>query len=144
MNKTDRLSQLLATVGAALAWFPLAATALFSAVGTIRSGRFRLDYLMPAELFPAALLGGVLLVWAALRARSRVRPIGASLALAVALLVGLQALAVVTGLASGRTEPGGWAWALVLAALAGFTLALLALAVEGTLLARDLRRGPTA
>ena len=32
---------------------------------------FRFDYLMPVELFPAALIGGGLLVWVSLRARSR-------------------------------------------------------------------------
>lgn len=143
MHKTGRATQLLATVGAALAWFPIAATVILSAIGSIVSRRFLFDYLMPAELFPAALLGGILLVWAALRARSRVRPIGLSLALAVGFLLAIQGLAVATGLASGRTEPAGWPLAVVITALVAFILALLALAVAGTLLARELRPGPT-
>jgi hypothetical protein len=79
-----------------------------------------------------------LLLWAALRARARRGLIIGSLSSAVILLVGGQALAVVTGLASGRTEPAGWPLALVLASLILFVLALIALAVGGVLLLRDL------
>ncbi len=140
MTKADRLTKVLALIGTALVWFPIAVTILLSAIGTIGSGIFLFDFLMPAELFPAALVGGMLLIWAALRARSRVRPIGLSLALTVGLLVGSQAIAVATGLASGRIEPTGWPWVLVIAVFAGFLLALLALAVAGVLLARDLFR----
>ena len=56
----------------------------------------------------------------------------------MALLVGSQALAVATGLASGATEPAGIWWILILASLAVFTLALIAIAVDGILLLRDL------
>ncbi len=44
--------------------------------GVTRERIFRFDYLMPAELFPATLVGGGLLIWAALRAHSRRRLIG--------------------------------------------------------------------
>jgi hypothetical protein len=50
------------------------------------------------------------------------------------LLAGGQALAVVTGLASGETEPGGWQWVLVLASLAIYSLALVAVGLGGILL----------
>ena len=99
---------------------------------------FRFDYLMPAELFPAALVGGGLLMWAALRARSRRGIIGWGLGIAVGSLVGGQALAVATGLASGETEPTGWQWALVLASLGVYSLALVVIGVGGVLLLRDL------
>jgi peptidoglycan/LPS O-acetylase OafA/YrhL len=95
------------------------------------------DYLMPAELFPLALAGGCLLIWAALRARSR-----RGLGIAAGLLVVGQVLAVVTGLASGETEPAGWQWALVLASIAGYSLALVVVGVGGLLLLRDLFKPP--
>jgi hypothetical protein len=47
-------------------------------------------------------------------------------------------LAVVTGLASGETEPAGWWWALVLASLIVYSLALVVIGVGGLLLLRDL------
>ena len=138
MAKKGSLTKILAIVGTVLVWIPVLAPVLFAAAFLIQAGMFRFDYLMPAELFPVALVGGCLLLWAALRARARRGLIGGSLAGAVILPVAGQALASVTGLASGRTEPTGWPWALVLASLALYVLALVILGVGGVLLLRDL------
>ena len=76
----------------------------------IRSGMFRMDYLMPAELFLVALIGGALLIWAAPRARKRRgfdrwgapsprRPFCRS----------WEARSLLSpGLATGEIEPVGW------------------------------------
>jgi hypothetical protein len=138
MEKKGFLTKTLALVGTVLVWFPVLAPILLSLVVIIQERIFLFDYLMPAELFPAALVGGGLLIWAALRARARRRLIGWGLGIAVGLLVGGQALAVVTGLASGEAEPTGAWWALVLALLAAYTLAVIATGVGGALLLRDL------
>jgi hypothetical protein len=133
-------------VGAVLVWFPILATGLTSVIGSIRSGGFRFDYLMPLELFPSVFLGCGLLLWAALRARLPHKFIGWGFAIIIALLVGGQSFAVVTGLASGETEPVGWVWTLVIASIVLYSLTLIELAVAGTLLIRDLlkpeRGGP--
>jgi hypothetical protein len=139
-QKTGVFSKVLAVAGTALVWFPILATVVLSVAGSVGDGVFRFDYLMPAELFPAAMAGGVLLLWAALRARSRRGTIGCGLGLMAGLLAGGQALAVATGLASGRTEPAGWLWVLILASIAGYALALLVTGVAGALLLRDLFR----
>ena len=144
MVKRGVLTKILAIVGTVLVWFPILAPVLISAVAIINERMFRFDYLMPAELFPAALVGGCLLIWAALRARSRWRLFGWGLGIAVGLLVGGQVLAVVTGLASGKTEPAGGWWALVLASLVVYSLALVVVGVGGLSLLRDLFRAPSA
>lgn len=138
MEKQGVLTRILAVVGTVLVWLSVLAPLFFAVILLLQEGRFLFDYLMPAELFPAILLGGVLLVWAALRAHSYGKLIGGSLVLAVALLVGAQVLAEVTGLASGATEPVGWPWALVLSSLILFLLAILGVGVGGILLLRDL------
>lgn len=138
MEKKGGLTKTLAIVGTVLAWFPILATIMTSIGGSLASGQFRFDYLMPAELFPAALIGGGLLLWAALRAHLYRRLIGWGLGAAVSLPVAGQVLAVVTGLASGRTEPTGLAWALVLTALGLYVLAVIVIGVGGILLVRDL------
>jgi hypothetical protein len=139
--KTKRmLTKAVALIGALLAWFPIVAAVVVAVAGSLRERAVRFDYLMPAELAPAAFLGGGLLLWAAMRAHTRRRPIALGLGLMVAMLVGGQALAVATGLASGAREPAGWAFALVLAALAAYTLALAEVAISGGLLVRDLFR----
>ncbi len=97
---------------------------------------------MPAELFPIAMLGGGMLLWAALRARSRRGLIGWGLVIAVGMLFGGQALAVITGLASGETEPTPWLMALVLVPIGIYVLALVAVGIGGVLLVRDLFKHP--
>jgi len=134
------IQRILAVLGTVLVWSPLLATIVTSLIGSLRSGMFRLDFLMPAELFPVALTGGGLLLVAALLARLRRALIAWSLGAAVVALVGGQALAVVTGLASGVAQPEGLPWTLVIASIAVYTLALVVMGVGGVLLLRDLFR----
>jgi hypothetical protein len=115
MRRTGALTKVLAILGTTLVWLPLLAPIFFSVLFFIRARLLRFDYLMPAELFPVALLGGALLLWAAVRAE-------------------------VTGLASGATEPVGWWPALVLASVAAYSLALVGAGVGGIGLLRDLLR----
>jgi hypothetical protein len=138
MKKKDVLTKILAIAGTALVWFPILAPILLAVVLSITNHTFLFDYLMPAELFPFALAGGGLLIWAALRARLRHRLIGWGLGIAASFLVGGQELAVVTGLASGESEPAGLWWMLVLASLAIFSLALIGIGVSGVFLLVDL------
>jgi MFS family permease len=141
-EKRGVFTKILVVAGTILVWIPLLAPVLFSTGAFIRSGMFRFDYLMPAELFMFALVGGILLLWAALRARRRRGLIVGAFAAAIVLPVLGSAIASLTGLASGETEPGGWQWALVLAALAAYCLALVAVGVGGILLLYDLFRKP--
>jgi hypothetical protein len=104
------LAIILAIIGTVLVWLPIIAPLFFSLLYLARTGRWRLDYLMPAELGLLVAVGACALVAAALLARSRLKLIGGAIALAIGMLVGGQALAVATGLASGETEPVGWCW----------------------------------
>jgi hypothetical protein len=142
MQTKSVLTKILAVVGTSLVWFPILAPLLFSLLLLVRAGVFRLDYLMPAELFLAVLAGGGLLAWSAVRARSRRGWIFWGLGTAAVLLVGSQAFAVVSGLASGEAEAAGWRWGLVISALAGYTLAVAAVGIGGILLLRDLFKTP--
>jgi len=138
MDKQSVLTRILAVAGTLLVWLPILAPVLFSLGLMLRAHMFRFDYLMPAELFLFVLAGGGLLLWASLRAGSRRALIAWGLGLAVALLIGGQALAVATGLASGEAEPAGFSWALVVGSLAGYSLAVIAMGIGGVLLLRDL------
>ena len=142
MEKKDGLTKILAIFGTVLIWFPVLAPFLAGMGLFIRNGMFRFDYLMPAELFPSALLGGVILLWAAVRAHSRQKLIGWGLTLAVVLLFGGQTIAVITGLASGRTEPTPLLMALVLTPIMIYALLLAVIGVGGAQLVRDLFKQP--
>jgi hypothetical protein len=71
MKKKGVLTKILAIAGTVLVWFPILTPAWLSVTAIISEHMFRFDYLMPAELFPVALIGGGLLLWAALRVHSR-------------------------------------------------------------------------
>jgi hypothetical protein len=138
MKKNNIFTRILAGAGIVLVWFPILAPIVLSVFVIITDHTFLFDYLMPAEFFPSALAGGGLLIWAALRGRSRQRLIGWGLGIAAGLLVSGQVIAVVTGLASGETAPTGWWWMLILASLVIYSLALVAMGVGGVLLLGDL------
>ena len=140
MKKRDTFTKILAILGTILVWFPIQAPLLLAAVRGIQTGNFQLDYLAPAELFPVALAGGILLIWAALRAQAQRKIILWSCGIAIgALLVGAL-LTTVTGLASGETELEGFWWAFLIAPLAVYSLGLVMAGVGGVLLMLNLFR----
>jgi hypothetical protein len=142
MPNTSTLTKILALLGTLLVWFPIQAPLLLSAVRIIQTGTSQLDYLMPAELFPVALVGAALLIWAAWRAHAQRQIIAWSLGVAFAALLLGQGLALATGLASGAAEPVGFWWALALAMLAVYSLGLVIAGVGGVLLLLNLFRSP--
>lgn len=137
MGNKSSIQKYLAVTGTVLVWLPLLAPVLFSVLGLITRGEFHLDFLMPAELFPLVLVGGVLLIAVLMWRRMRGSLIGWSFGIAILALVGGQVLALVTGLASSAVQ-GGWELAVVIASLVIYTLAVIALGVGGIRLARSL------
>ncbi|MEZ4832233.1 MAG: hypothetical protein R2873_09580 [Caldilineaceae bacterium] len=141
--KSATWTKILAVAGTWFVWFPILATLVLSAIGSWRDQTFRFDFLMPAELFPVAVLGGALLLWAAYRAHELLRPSPGRLVLAVAWLAGGQLFAVVTGLASGETEPVGWLLSLALSTVVLYTLSVVEVGVTEQLTRGDLFAGDT-
>jgi hypothetical protein len=135
-----RLSKVLAVVGTILVWLPIIMPLMLSAIQLLVTGEFLIDFLMPAELFPVALVGSLLVLAAAVLTRSYRAVIGGSLGTALIMLVGSQALAVATGLASGAREASGWRLVLVLVVFAMFVVALIITAIGGLFLTRSLFR----
>ena len=140
MAKQGILTKILAIAGTVLVWLPILAPVVLSTVVLIADREFLFDYLMPAELFPLVLVGGGLLLWAALRMHTHVKFIAWTLGSAVGLLVFSQGLAVLTGLANGRVARGGWQEILVTVLIGGYALAVVGLGISGILLLRDLFR----
>lgn len=144
MEKRRVIARILAIAGTALVWLPILAPVVLSVTAGIQRGRFLFDYLMPAELSFLVLAGGALLVAGALLSRSRRWLVIASLAAAIVLLVGTQAFAVFTGLASGEAEWVGWLREVATAGIFGYVAAVVVLGVGGALLVRDAFRKPPA
>jgi hypothetical protein len=138
MNNKSKITKTLAILGTILVWFPLLLPFIFGAIHFLGGGKFLIDFLIPAELFFLPLSGSLALLWAAVRAKSRRGWIGWSLAAILFFLVISQVVAVVTGLADGRVQVGGWQSTLVFGLYGGFLLALILIAVGGIFLLRDL------
>jgi len=138
MENKDVFTKIMTVLGTILIWFPVLAPFILGLASLIRDGQFLFDYLMPAELFVSALIGGILLLWASMRAHLYRKLIGWGLGIAVILLFGGQALSVVTGLASGETEPTPMLIVLVLTPILIYAVSLAVVGIGGILLARDL------
>lgn len=138
MNNKNAFTKVLAITGTALVWFPIIAPILLSMILFIAERRFLLDYLMPMELFLFALVGSGLLLWATLRAHSRAKYIAWGIGVAICMFVGVQWFAVVTGLASGETEPTGWIWGIAIASMIVYVLGIVLAGTGGALLLKDL------
>jgi hypothetical protein len=124
--------------GTVLSWFPIFATLLTAIIGSIMSQRLLFDFLMPAELGLIAISGSGLLLWAAIRLRSMIKPIAWSLVMMVILLFGSQALAVASGLASGERPPSDAVFYLVTGMLMIYSLILVIPAILGTRLLQKI------
>jgi len=143
MHKKDVLTKILAIAGTILVWLPVIALVVITGSWLIQRGEFHVDYLIPAELFPVFLGGGLLLLWAAIRAKTYRLWIGAGLGAVGVIIVTGQAIALLTGLATGETEPGGWQWALVLGAIILYDLAVVGVGVGGILLILKIFKNET-
>ena len=86
--KKNFLTKTLAVSGSVLVWVPVLAPVIFSLIHLFSSGEFLIDFLMPAELGLSVLAGAGLLLWAAIRCRSRVKWIAYGIGIALILLFG--------------------------------------------------------
>ncbi|HWQ46221.1 MAG TPA: hypothetical protein VN376_05100 [Longilinea sp.] len=136
MPKINGLTKGLVIAGLVLIWLPILAPLFFAIVSLVTDGIFRLDYLMPAELFLSVFAGSGLLIWAAVRARTYIKWITWGLAAAIGLLFGGQGVALATGLASGEIEAAGWPFILTMGTMVAYDLAVIFIGIGGVLLAR--------
>ena len=138
MQKRDVLTKILAIVGTILVGLPVVAPIVFGLLRLFRGASFLVDYLMPAELGFLVLAGALMLLWAAIRVRAYIKWIAWSIGLAILLVMGAQWLAVVTGLADGSIQPGGWKMAVVTGGIIAYDLAVISLLVAGIQLIRKV------
>jgi len=122
---------ILNLIGVVLVWFPVLFPIFIGIDRFLISKRWLFDYLIPAELFPLVFSGGILLFIAAYKSGRYKQQVKWTLVLMLATLVLGQVVAVLTGLASGRTEPVGLPWLAVLSFIGGYVLTVIYLGVIG-------------
>ena len=143
MKRENTLTKVLAIAGTVLLWLPILFMVITSIIHLVGSGEFLFDYLVPAELFLMVLAGALLLLWAALRAKTLVKPVLWGVAAGAVFLGGGQLISMLTGLASGEREASGWPLTVVLGMVLLYDLLVLFLAIMGILLIVRLCRSVT-
>lgn len=138
MEKKRSVTEAIAIAGALLVWTPILFMAVTSYLNTVAYETLQIDYMIPAQLFPCAFIGGLFLKWASQRAYLEQRQIAWGLGVAIAALVGALAVAELSGLASGQADPSGPAFILVISAFLMYLLALLWLCLISLVLIKKL------
>lgn len=138
MDKEKLLTRTMAVVATIMVWLPILLMVASFVTRLIMSGIFLGDYLIPGELFPLVLIGAGLLIWAALRARSHVKPLAWGTVTAVVGLVASQVVAIISGAASGEKEPTIIIMALMIGLMVVYILAEIFLGVTGIRLVKHL------
>jgi hypothetical protein len=132
--------KILAVIGTLLAWIPIAFTVFTSVAGTIITGEFHFDYLMPAELGLIAFAGALLLLFAAVRSRRSIKAIGVSSVLALFFIAASMTIASVSGMASGERAAEGMPFYCAVAGLILYSVSLIGIGIGGIRLCGDLFR----
>lgn len=138
MGKHDNLSKALAIAGTILLAFPILAPLLMGLGSISGRGGFRIDYLMPFEIYPVALIGAALLLWASLRAHARRGMVGICIAVMLGGVLLGGVAAQLTGIANSVEQLEAWRYAVVIAFGAVSLAGQVALVVTGSLIMREL------
>ncbi|PKQ16606.1 MAG: hypothetical protein CVT67_04195 [Actinobacteria bacterium HGW-Actinobacteria-7] len=138
MREHDALSKSLAISGTLLLAVPLVAPFVLGLLMMGRLGGFRLDYLMPFEIYPVTVVAMVLVLWVSLRSHIRRGAVAAAIAVMLGGIVLMGVSAQVTGIANSAVHLETWRYVLTSALAAISILGQVALIVEGWLLTRDL------
>ena len=130
MEKKDALAKGSAIIGTVLVWIPVLAPVILGFISLATDGIYRFDYLMPAELGILVFIGGILLLWGAIRAGLRQG--------IVAWMFGIAAASILILFTFGDVVPGSWEWMVAIGLLVAYSLAILGMGVSGIFLWRDL------
>lgn len=144
MAKRDGLARALAIIGVVLLLVPILLPVVFSLRFIGRPGGYMIDYLMPFEVYPVAVVGFILVLLASLRARLRRGAVGISIGVMLGGVVLGAVAAQLTGIANSVETLEAWRYAVVIGFGAISLIGQLTLAVIGILLVRDLSEAKQA
>jgi hypothetical protein len=142
--KHPKLAKIFLLAGTVLLWLPVLFTLITAAIGSIAERSFIVDYLMPAELFPVAALGSILLIIGTYLARKQYIRICITTLLMGACLAAGQLTAVLTGMASGERAAEGSIFIIVVALIVAYSLLLLVNCVAGLIITKKLLKRTAA
>ncbi len=138
MRTRTTLGKVLAILGTVLLALPILFMLITSSIFTVRTSEFRMDFLIPGELFFVVLAGGLALLWATIRSRTMIKCIAWLLGIGLVMLFGGQGIAMLTGLASGRIDNTSPWMIVVTAMIICYDICVLLMAICGVKLICNL------
>ncbi len=139
MKNKGTLTKVLAVAGTVLLGLPFLLLLVLTVAAFFSSGgKFLFDYMLPAEVLPVVLGGGVLLLWAAFRSKLYLKPLAWILGLSLLSLAACQGIAMISGLADGSREASGPIFYLVIALLLLYDVGVLTSMILGIALTRKV------
>lgn len=142
-NKTFWL-RVMTVAGVMIVWSPLVLMLLTGIPRLFRSGMLQFDYLLPAELFPLLLIGGLLLLAVSLSQKLERRLVGLGMLIPVASLLLLILFANVSGMDKSPTSPTGFQMAMIAFFMIAYTAGVGLLGVGGLRLHKQISRIPAS
>ncbi len=136
--KHPKLAIILALTGTVLLCLPVLFTLITAVIGSIANKSLIIDYLMPAELFPIAALGSIVLIIGTYLARKQYIRICITTVIMGACLAAGQLTAVLTGMASGETAAEGGIFIIVVALIIAYSLLLIVNCITGLIITKKL------
>ena len=137
MPKRQGFTRVLAIIGTVLLWLPVILVVVLTVGGVPKEvGWLPFSAVGAMDMFPVVVLGGGVLLWAALRARSHRKVLGLSLAAPVG--------SIVFGVVWSQPVPTGvWVLLVTMALIVLYWIGLLIAAVSGISLVRSLSSRPS-
>lgn len=140
MAKRSVLARVLAIIGVVLLLAPILLPVAFSLRSFGRPGGYMIDYLMPFEVYPVAIVGFILVLVASLLTRLRRGTVGICIGMMLGGVLLGGVAAQLTGIANSVETLEAWRYAVVIGFGVVSLIGQIALAVVGALLVRDLSR----
>ncbi len=117
--------------GTVAVWSPTALMLITSVIGSISSGTFQMDFLLPAELFLIELVGMLLLVFASWKEGHYFKPLLGCSVGSIACLATIVIFAEATGMANGTVPPLTWMLVFIYVFTALMSLGFIAVGFFG-------------
>ncbi|HOO74210.1 MAG TPA: hypothetical protein PLS66_02875, partial [Tepiditoga sp.] len=115
-------------------------TLFTSLIGSLNLKYFIIDYLMPAELFPAALIGSIIISYVSAVSKLYLKSSVINFIILILSFFGINFAAVITGLASGDYPPEGYRFVIVIFLLIIYILSVISEGVLSILIILKLKK----
>lgn len=139
MKFKEQALKITTILSAFLLLAPITFMLIISAIMLVTRGKILVDILIPLEVFPIVLTGAGILTLIACKINVYKKRICSMSIALVAMLIGGQYLAIVTGLADGSTPASGWPLIIVMSTIIVYDILTIVIGIYGIRIYQHLK-----